>query len=157
MHCAFACTTFRCYVVASLKKRGEKNHIWFIRKKLKKLCQACFFHLLQCTNYCSLFCWQIIRATETQVLVGLLGDKLPLAAELVSELWNAKVKAEYMVHKKVMKLIDRARESKIPWMVIVGERELNEGIVKLKNIDTTQEEVISRSNFVEEIQRRLNR
>ncbi|KAL9437630.1 hypothetical protein AB3S75_023490 [Citrus x aurantiifolia] len=99
---------------------------------------------------------QIIRATETQVLVGLLGDKLPLAAELVSELWNAKVKAEYMVHKKVMKLIDRARESKIPWMVIVGERELNEGIVKLKNIDTTQEEVISRSNFVEEIQRRLN-
>ncbi|KAK0576747.1 hypothetical protein LWI29_022688 [Acer saccharum] len=43
---------------------------------------------------------QTVRATETQVLVALLGDKLPLAAELVSELWNAKVKAEYMVHKK---------------------------------------------------------
>ncbi|XP_044510864.1 histidine--tRNA ligase, cytoplasmic-like [Mangifera indica] len=99
---------------------------------------------------------QTIRATETQVLVALLGDKLPQAAELVSELWNAKVKAEFMVHKKVMKLIDRARESKIPWMVIVGERELNEGIVKLKNIDTTVEETISRSKFVEELQRRLN-
>ncbi|KAJ0024395.1 hypothetical protein Pint_07617 [Pistacia integerrima] len=99
---------------------------------------------------------QTIRATETQVLVALLGDKLPQAAELVSDLWNAKVKAEFMVHKKVMKLIDRARESKIPWMVIVGERELNEGIVKLKNIDTTVEETVPRSKFVEELQRRLN-
>ncbi|XP_044475372.1 histidine--tRNA ligase, cytoplasmic-like [Mangifera indica] len=99
---------------------------------------------------------QTVRATETQVLVALLGDKLPQAAELVSELWNAKVKAEFMVHKKVMKLIDRARESKIPWMVIVGERELNEGIVKLKNIDTTVEETIPRSKFVEELQIRLN-
>ncbi|KAK4859497.1 hypothetical protein QYF36_006459 [Acer negundo] len=99
---------------------------------------------------------QTVRATETQVLVALLGDKLPLAAELVSELWNAKVKAEYMVHKKVMKLIDRARESKIPWMVIVGERELNEGKVKLKNLDTTKEEEVPRSTFVEELQRRLN-
>ncbi|XP_031255575.1 histidine--tRNA ligase, cytoplasmic-like [Pistacia vera] len=99
---------------------------------------------------------QTIRASETQVLVALLGDKLPQAAELVSELWNAKVKAEFMVHKKVMKLIDRARESKIPWMVIVGERELNEGIVKLKNIDTTVEETVPRSKFVEELQRRLN-
>ncbi|KAK2658683.1 hypothetical protein Ddye_005216 [Dipteronia dyeriana] len=99
---------------------------------------------------------QTVRATETQVLVALLGDKLPLAAELVSELWNAKVKAEYMVHKKVMKLIDRARESKIPWMVIVGERELNKGKVKLKNLDTTKEVEVSRSTFVEELQRQLN-
>ncbi|KAH7568369.1 hypothetical protein JRO89_XS07G0282500 [Xanthoceras sorbifolium] len=99
---------------------------------------------------------QTVRATETEVLVALLGDKLPLAAELVSELWHAKVKAEYMVHKKVNKLFDRATESKIPWMVIVGERELNEGKVKLKNLETRDEEEVPRSKFVEELQRRLN-
>lgn len=99
---------------------------------------------------------QTVRATETQVLVALLGDKLPQAAELVSELWDAKVKAEYMVHKKVNKFFDRATESKIPWMVIVGERELNEGKVKIKNLETKQEEEVPRSKFIEELQQRLN-
>ncbi|KAK9982932.1 hypothetical protein SO802_032457 [Lithocarpus litseifolius] len=41
-------------------------------------------------------------------LVSELGDDLTQAAELVSELWNAKVKAEYFVYKRVMKHIDRA-------------------------------------------------
>ncbi|KAF3643866.1 hypothetical protein FXO37_21734 [Capsicum annuum] len=47
----------------------------------------------------------------------------PLAARLVGELWNAKVKAE-MIHKKVAtKHIGRARDSRIPWVVLVGEHE----------------------------------
>lgn len=99
--------------------------------------------------------WQAVRATETQLLVAVLGDKLSIAAELVSELWDVDVKAEYKVHKKVMKHIEYAINSKIPWMIIVGERELNEGIVKLKNIETTEEEVIPRSKLVEEVQQRL--
>ncbi|KAA8541516.1 hypothetical protein F0562_022668 [Nyssa sinensis] len=99
---------------------------------------------------------QATRATETEVLVGVLGDDLSLAAELVSELWNARVKAEYMVSKRVMKHIDRARESKIPWLIIVGEREMNEGIVKLKDIEAGKEDDVSRDRLVEELQRRLN-
>ncbi|KAK6243909.1 hypothetical protein QUC31_010318 [Theobroma cacao] len=98
---------------------------------------------------------QAVRATETQLLVAVLGDKLSIAAELVSELWDVDVQAEYKVHKKVMKHIEYAINSKIPWMIIVGERELNEGIVKLKNIETTEEEVIPRSKLVEEVQQRL--
>ncbi|XP_057972949.1 histidine--tRNA ligase, cytoplasmic [Malania oleifera] len=98
---------------------------------------------------------QATRATETQVLVAILGDDLSQAAELVSELWNAKLKAEYMVNKRVMKHIDRAKESRIPWMIIVGEREINEGIVKLKDIEANKEEVVPRSKVVEELQRRL--
>lgn len=98
---------------------------------------------------------QAVRATETQVLVAVLGDKLAVAAELVSEFWDVDIKAEYKVHKKVMKHIEYAIDSKIPWMVIVGERELNEGIVKLKNIETATEEAIPRSNLVGELQQRL--
>nr|POF26463.1 histidine--trna ligase, cytoplasmic [Quercus suber] len=88
--------------------------------------------------------------------VSILGDDLTQAAELVSELWNAKVKAEYFVNKRVMKHIDRARESRIPWMVIVGEREMNEGIVILKDIEAAKEDKIPRSSLVEELKRRLN-
>ncbi|XP_057505174.1 histidine--tRNA ligase, cytoplasmic-like [Actinidia eriantha] len=99
---------------------------------------------------------QATRATETQVLVAILGDDLSLAAELVSELWTARLKAEYMVSKRVMKHIERARASRIPLMVIVGERELNEGVVQLKDIEANKEEEIPRDRLVEELQRRLS-
>ncbi|KAL5719498.1 histidine--tRNA ligase [Ranunculus cassubicifolius] len=98
---------------------------------------------------------QAVRATETQVLVGILGDDLSQAAELVSELWKVNVNAEYMVHKKPMKFIERAIDSKIPWVVIEGEKERNEGIVKLKDVEAKKEESVPRNQIVEEIQRRL--
>ncbi|XP_075483947.1 histidine--tRNA ligase, cytoplasmic-like [Primulina tabacum] len=99
---------------------------------------------------------QEIRATETQILVSILGDDLSLGAELVSQLWGAKLKAEFMINKRVMKHIDRARESRIPFMVIVGEREMNEGIVKLKDVAAATEHEVPRSGLVEELQSRLN-
>ncbi|THG04431.1 hypothetical protein TEA_003279 [Camellia sinensis var. sinensis] len=92
---------------------------------------------------------QATRATETQVLVGILGDDLSVAAELVSELWSARLKAEYIVSKRMLKLIERAKTSRIPWMVIVGERELNEGVVKLKDVEAAKEEEIRRDVLVE--------
>ncbi|XP_042506112.1 histidine--tRNA ligase, cytoplasmic [Macadamia integrifolia] len=99
---------------------------------------------------------QLIRPTKTQVLVSILGEDLSQAAELVSELWEAKLNAEFMVNKRVMKHIDRAKESRIPWIVIFGEREQNEGIVKLKDVEANMEEVVPRSSVVEELLRRLN-
>lgn len=98
---------------------------------------------------------QEIRATETQVLVSILGDDSGLAAELVGELWNAKVKAEFMIHKKVMKHIDRARDSRIPWMVLVGERELSEGVVKLKDVVAAIDYEVPRGKLVDDLCRRL--
>ncbi|XP_052186047.1 histidine--tRNA ligase, cytoplasmic [Diospyros lotus] len=99
---------------------------------------------------------QATRATETQVLVGILGDDLSLAAELVSGLWDARLKAEYVVSKRVTKHIERAKASRIPWMVLVGERELKEGIVKLKDVEAAKEEKIPREKLVEELRKRLS-
>ncbi|XP_050216768.1 histidine--tRNA ligase, cytoplasmic [Mercurialis annua] len=100
---------------------------------------------------------QSTRPTETQVLLSILGDKskLPLAAELAGELWNSKLKAEYTVSTRFSKHMDRAKESKIPLMVLVGEKELERGIVKIKNLETTVEKEVSRSNFVEEVKLEL--
>ncbi|KAI0501254.1 hypothetical protein KFK09_016197 [Dendrobium nobile] len=98
----------------------------------------------------------VIRATETQVLVAIIGKDLLLAAELVNELWNAKLNAEFGLNKRVRNHIDRAVESGIPLVVLVGESELNSGILKLKNIESHQEEMIPREIFVEELQKRLN-
>ncbi|GFZ00248.1 class II aaRS and biotin synthetases superfamily protein [Actinidia rufa] len=64
--------------------------------------------------------------------------------ELGSEYWNARLKAECMASKRLTKHFDRATTSRIPLMV-VGERELNEGLVKLKYVETSDEEI----NFAE--------
>ncbi|XP_010549872.1 PREDICTED: histidine--tRNA ligase, cytoplasmic [Tarenaya hassleriana] len=100
---------------------------------------------------------QIIRPTETQALVSIMVEnKLSEAAELVSQLWAAKIKAEYLVTKRRAKHFDRAKESRIPWMVIVGDRELTEGVVTLKNMESGNEEEVPRSSFVQELSKRLN-
>ncbi|XP_042010738.1 histidine--tRNA ligase, cytoplasmic-like [Salvia splendens] len=99
---------------------------------------------------------QEIRATETQVLVSILGDDISLGAELASELWDAKLKAEVMVNKRVIKHIDRARGSKIPYMAIVGDQELSKGVVKLKDVTAATEDEVQRIELVAELQRRLN-
>mgnify|MGYP001796119913 CR=1 FL=1 len=99
--------------------------------------------------------WQVIRANETQVLVGVMGDDLTLAAELVSELWSAKIKAEYTIVKKVVKIFERAEASGIPFAVMVGDRELQAGIVKIRDVKTKVEESIPRNTMVEELQNRL--
>ncbi|RVW82931.1 Histidine--tRNA ligase, cytoplasmic [Vitis vinifera] len=53
------------------------------------------------------------------------------------------------------KHFDRAEESRIPWMILVGEREQNEGIVRLRDTTTREEILVPRSRIVEELQRRL--
>lgn len=98
---------------------------------------------------------QVIRANETQVLVAILSKDLTLAAEIVSELWNAKIKAEFGLTKRVMNHITRAKQSGIPWMVLVGESEVSTGIYKLKNIEANQEEDIPKERIVEELRIRL--
>lgn len=89
--------------------------------------------------------------------MSILGDEhdLPLAAELASECWAAKLNTEYLVNKRVTKHFDRAKDSRIPWMVIVGDPKLKEGMVKLKDLEASKEEEVPRSEIVEGLCKRL--
>jgi len=89
------------------------------------------------------------------VLIGYLGDDLPLTAELVKEFWEAGLKAEFLIDKRVRKHIDYAKEYRIPWLVLVGKRELSEGVVKLKDFENAKDEVVRRSAIVQELLNRL--
>ncbi|EOA29853.1 hypothetical protein CARUB_v10012946mg [Capsella rubella] len=103
---------------------------------------------------------QVIRPTETQVLVSIMKDnKLAEAAELVSQLWEAKINAEYLVSKRKSKHFDRAKESGIPWMVMVDEAELSKGVVTLKKLVKGSEKEIkdvSKDSFVGELLKELS-
>uniref|UniRef100_K7LK13 histidine--tRNA ligase n=1 Tax=Glycine max TaxID=3847 RepID=K7LK13_SOYBN len=82
---------------------------------------------------------QMARPTKIKVLVSILEmeDDLILVAELAGELWDAG-HFEY------------ANKSRIPWMVLVGEREVKEGVVQLKDLEGSN--LVS---IVEELRRRL--
>ncbi|CAH8331830.1 unnamed protein product [Eruca vesicaria subsp. sativa] len=102
---------------------------------------------------------RVVLSTETQVLVSVMEDnKLGVAAELVSELWEAGITAEYLVTKRRGKHFDRARSAgcEIPWMVIVGKKELSEGVnVTLRKMDEGSEESVPRDRFVAKLLERL--
>ncbi|TKW24209.1 hypothetical protein SEVIR_3G038000v4 [Setaria viridis] len=100
---------------------------------------------------------ETIRATETEVLVSILGKDLTLAAELVSELWSAGIKAEFKLTTRVTNHIKYALQSGIPWMVLVGESEMQKGSVKLKDVKANQEEEVDRKDFVQELKKRLSK
>ncbi|KAG5041712.1 hypothetical protein JHK85_014188 [Glycine max] len=95
------------------------------------------------------------RPTKTEVLVSIVGNDFTLAAELAGELWDARVKAEFLVNKRRAKHFEYAKESRIPWMVLVYEQEIKEGVVQLKNLEANIDIKISRAEFVEELRRRL--
>ncbi|CAO2834412.1 unnamed protein product [Amaranthus hypochondriacus] len=99
---------------------------------------------------------QVVRANETQVLVGVMGDDLSLAVEYVNELWSAKIKAEFMLVKKVFKIFERAESSGIPFAVMIGKQELEAGMVKVRDVKTKKEDLIAKDQMVMEILNRLS-
>jgi histidyl-tRNA synthetase len=88
-------------------------------------------------------------------LLSILGKDLTLAAELASELWRAEIKAEIKLSPKVQNHIRYSTQSGIPWMVIVGQSEIRDGKVKLKNISARQEEEVPRKDFAHVLKQRL--
>ncbi|KAH9307464.1 hypothetical protein KI387_035375 [Taxus chinensis] len=101
---------------------------------------------------------KVIRATQTEVLVVVLGDDMGVAIKLVSELWAGKLKAEFALTpiKKIGKQVQYALESGIPYMLIMGDNELQKGLVNLKDIQANQQEEVPRDKIVEELKKRLN-
>ncbi|XP_066446780.1 histidine--tRNA ligase, cytoplasmic-like [Eleutherodactylus coqui] len=100
-----------------------------------------------------------IRLTETQVLVAAAQKKLlEERMKLIAELWKAGIKAE-MLYKKNPKLLNQLQyceESGIPLVAIIGEQELKDGVVKLRDVSTREEVDVCRQNLVEEIRRRTS-
>ncbi|WJX48698.1 histidine--tRNA ligase [Trifolium repens] len=101
---------------------------------------------------------QTARPTNTKVLVSILGNDLRLAGELAGELWDARVKAEFLVNKRIQKHFDYATKERIFWMILVDEKQIKDGTVQLKRLEAGKYVNISnppRENFVEELKKWL--
>eukprot|EP00741_Cyanophora_paradoxa_P008547 tig00001339_g8272.t1 len=101
-----------------------------------------------------------VRENETEVYVaqigaGLLEERMRIAAEL----WAAGVKAEFMyaAEPKLQKQLAAALEGGVPLVVIVGEDELKQGLVKLKDLNARTEEPVPRAEVAQAALKALGR
>ncbi|KAH0618095.1 hypothetical protein JD844_017076 [Phrynosoma platyrhinos] len=101
-----------------------------------------------------------IRTSETQVLVAAAQRNfLAGRMKLISELWDAGIKAE-MFYKKNPKLLNQLQyceETGIPLVAIIGQQELSEGVVRLRDVTTRKEIIVPKDKLIEEIKRRLEK
>ncbi|XP_021795444.1 probable histidine--tRNA ligase, mitochondrial isoform X2 [Papio anubis] len=83
-----------------------------------------------------------VRTTETQVFVAtpqknFLQERL----KLITELWDAGIKAEmlYKNNPKLLTQLHYCESTGIPLVVIIGEQELKEGIIKIRSVASREE------------------
>jgi histidyl-tRNA synthetase len=91
-----------------------------------------------------------IRETETQVLVASIGSGLQKKRmELASKLWAVGVKAEFgfKPNPKIADQLGYALKSGIPYLVLFGEDEIAQGVVKVKDLDAGTEEIVKESDL----------
>lgn len=101
---------------------------------------------------------QSLRETQTQVLVIAIGkDKWEMAIEIANELWSARVATEFVscAPSKILNQFKRADGDQIPWVVTVGDAELERGVVKLKNMQAKKEEEVERATLVQGVLARI--
>eukprot|EP00058_Branchiostoma_floridae_P002856 XP_002588344.1 hypothetical protein BRAFLDRAFT_114648 [Branchiostoma floridae] len=99
-----------------------------------------------------------VRTTETQVYVA-SGQKnmLEERMKLCNLLWEGGIKTElsYKKNPKLLNQFQYAEEHGIPFLAIIGEQELKDGVVKVRNTSTREEETFPRDKLLEEIRTRV--
>lgn len=98
------------------------------------------------------------RASETEVYVaaatkGILNERL----KLLSELHAGDVKAEtsYKANPKLLSQLQYAEDNGIPWVIVIGESEIQEGIVKKRKTETREETTLKREELLEDLKKSL--
>eukprot|EP00736_Rhodelphis_marinus_P004743 Rmarinus@m.22933 len=92
------------------------------------------------------------RTSHSQVLVASAGGSMVKERfRVCAELWKAGVCAEtvHTAKPKMQKQLERALDAQIPYMIVVGEDEVEKGVVKVKTLSTKEEVTLSRSEYVD--------
>jgi len=101
----------------------------------------------------------VIRTVETEVYVAsaqknLMEERMKLCAEL----WDAGIKTEqpYKKNPKFLNQMQYCEENHIPFAIVIGQSELEQGIVKLRTISSKEEAEIPRDKLIAEVKSRLD-
>ncbi|GLV37264.1 Histidyl-tRNA synthetase [Carabus blaptoides fortunei] len=100
-----------------------------------------------------------IRTTEIQVYIASAQKNLlEHRMELCRELWDAgfKVEQSYKKNPKLLAQLQHCEENGIPLAVIIGETEIQKGVVKLRDVTSRAEVEVPKTELTTEIKRRLS-
>lgn len=100
-----------------------------------------------------------IKTTDVEIFVasahkGLHEKRL----QVLAQLWDGGIKAEhsYKQNPKLLAQLQHCEEKQIPFALILGDGELSQGVVKLRDVVSRQEELIQMDNLVEAVKWKIN-
>lgn len=100
-----------------------------------------------------------VRTNDIQVYVtsahkGLHEKRL----EILAKLWDGGIRAEhsYKLNPKLLVQLQHCEENQIPFALVLGDGELERGVVKLREVSTRHEEEVPIDNLVEAIKWKLS-
>ena len=97
-----------------------------------------------------------LRCAPCDVLVASVGKGLAeQRMKIAAALWRSGIKAEfgYQANPKLQRQLTYALENGVKWIVVVGEEEMKQGKVNLKNLETREEITIPMESVVEELKK----
>ncbi|XP_065158305.1 histidine--tRNA ligase isoform X2 [Atheta coriaria] len=100
-----------------------------------------------------------VRTTEIEVYVASAQKNLfEQRMLLCKELWDAgfKVEHSYKKNPKLLAQLQHCEDESIPLVIILGESELEKGVVKLRNVTTREEVEVVRGDLPQELKARLS-
>eukprot|EP00096_Caligus_rogercresseyi_P008034 TRINITY_DN2630_c0_g1_i1.p1 TRINITY_DN2630_c0_g1~~TRINITY_DN2630_c0_g1_i1.p1 ORF type:complete len:604 (+),score=179.13 TRINITY_DN2630_c0_g1_i1:316-2127(+) len=101
-----------------------------------------------------------IRTVETEVLVASAQKNLmEERMRLCQELWDGGIKTEHSYKKnpKMLNQLQYCEENEIPFAIVIGESELQKGVVKLREISSREETEVNRSELLATLKERLSK
>merc|ERR1712226_351257 len=97
---------------------------------------------------------QKLRTTKTEVYVvtaqkNLIDERM----KILKILWENGIKATHSGKKnpKMLNQLQYCEENQIPYAVVIGESELQKGVVKIRNIESREETEVLRERLIDEI------
>ena len=69
---------------------------------------------------------------------------------------SCQAEMSYKANPKLLTQLQTCEEFTIPWAIIIGQSELEKGVVKLRHIPSRQEEDIEREKLVDVLREKLN-
>ena len=92
-----------------------------------------------------------INKNNVQVYICSIGNNIMYVMKLASELWENNIKTEYSYKEntKFLNQIDYCEKNKIQYAIIIGEDEIKNNKIKLRNVSTRYEIIVNRDNVVD--------
>lgn len=91
---------------------------------------------------------------------GIKVDKMPLVLIVLLNFVNLlqfffQTEMSYKVNPKLLVQLQTCEEFGIPWAIIIGQSELEKGVVKLRHVLSREEEEVERLKLVEVLKEKL--